>query len=105
MAVFNDMNHYLVALSAQLDKYPAAVGATVYEEVRQLTPVDTGFAKSRWTFQATEALGAPNWIGNDCPYIIFLEKGHSRQAPRGMVKVAMAKLATGNFLTKGGFEK
>lgn len=105
MPAFKSMDAWYTALGAQLDKYPAEVGAVVYEEIRQLTPVDTGYAKSRWRFQATEVLGAPNVIYNDAPYIIYLENGHSKQAPRGMVKVAMAKLAAGNFLTGGRFSK
>lgn len=105
MAVFKNMESWYVALSAQLDKYPATVAAVVWEEVRQLTPVDTGYAKSRWQLTPTEALGAPNFITNDAPYIIYLENGHSDQAPNGMVKVAMAKLAAGNFLTGGKLKK
>lgn len=105
MAVFNSMEAWYVALGAQLDKYPAEVGAVVWEEVRQLTPVDTGYAKSRWKFTPTEVLGAPNIITNDAPYIIYLENGHSSQAPNGMVKVAMAKLAAGNFFTGGRLKK
>lgn len=33
----------------------------------------------------------PVWISNNLPYIEALEKGHSQQAPAGMVAVAMAE--------------
>ena len=33
----------------------------------------------------------PVWISNNLPYIVELEKGHSRQAPAGMVALSIAE--------------
>jgi hypothetical protein len=32
------------------------------------------------------------WIYNNLPYAIALEYGHSRQAPNGMVRIALAEI-------------
>ena len=86
--------------------------------VMRATPVDTGRARSNWftgvnrtptvtstrtrdgsrrlrdgarlarTFRA----GGSLTLVNNLPYITKLEDGHSRQAPRGMVKVVFSRL-------------
>lgn len=49
------------------------------------TPVDTGRAKKGWrrTDEGSE---------NTVPYIDALDKGHSKQAPNGIIKPALNKL-------------
>jgi hypothetical protein len=83
--------------------------------LREKTPVDTGHARGNWNIgvgapddavnDRTEGAGPgsaraapPMEIGdtafvtNAVPYIGELEKGHSRQAPAGMVRVTAAEL-------------
>lgn len=48
--------------------------------LREVTPVDTGFARSRWTNRKNVLLPG-GVIENDAPYILFLNQGTSRQAP------------------------
>lgn len=83
------------------------------------TPVDTGWARSNWiprigkTFEGTsgtrEAVSAgaqesgkaqvltykldqgPVHITNNVPYIVFLNDGSSKQAPRGFVQAAIER--------------
>lgn len=44
--------------------------------------------------QAIGKLGPTDeiWISNNLPYIVALERGHSRQAPAGMVAVSLAEV-------------
>lgn len=46
------------------------------------TPIDTGKARRGWQTRT-------NQISNNVPYIGRLEKGYSRQAPRGFVQQAL----------------
>jgi hypothetical protein len=52
-----------------------------------LTPVDTGRARAGWRYE--DLSDNQKRIYNQVEYIIFLEFGHSRQAPLGMVRIAI----------------
>ena len=81
------------------------------------TPVDTGLARSNWQVTISEVseelfeVRGPSevisagmqavsdippfsivYITNNVPYIVFLERGHSKQAPKGMVEVSAGEL-------------
>lgn len=83
----------------------------VFTGVVKRTPVDTGRARSGWQMAIGEIpTGSPSssasppstpsvqgidgkrsvFIVNNVHYIVFLEAGHSRQAPSGMIAVTMA---------------
>lgn len=80
----------------------------LYARITDLTPVDTGRARANWNITSTESPdlsvrdpGEPKMapqlqpsyvytISNNLPYIVALEEGHSKQAPAGMMKVAIA---------------
>lgn len=48
--------------------------------LRNLTPVDTGYARSRW--KSTKYVFRPGGeITNDADYIVYLNQGSSKQAP------------------------
>jgi len=48
--------------------------------LREVTPVDTGFARSRWrNNKSVFRIGGQ--ITNDAPYITYLNQGGSKQAP------------------------
>jgi hypothetical protein len=51
------------------------------DELIEKTPVDTGYAKSRWRLVSTWNPLFPVKIVNDCPYMPELNSGHSNQAP------------------------
>jgi hypothetical protein len=75
----------------------AAVEATMkraateaFERIWDRTPVDTGYARSRWQMVKTSA-GLGYVISNDAPYIVRLEYGYSQQAPQGMVRITGAE--------------
>jgi hypothetical protein len=79
------------ALQAHLRSEVKRLADTLFTEVKQRTPVDTGTAKAGWT-KNVRSNGFT--IENNVPYIDVLDKGRrmtpkgmrgSRQAPKGMV--------------------
>lgn len=88
----------------------------LHARIKELTPVDTGRARASWNLVSGEVAhltvaevpvkgekvpdpGTPfvrnanaYTISNNLPYIKFLEEGSSKQAPAGMVKVAIAEV-------------
>lgn len=102
------------------------IALDLYAEIVKRTPVDTGLARGNWRIgvnsipqgtidrkrqgrsgEETSKLTGLKvheqttvYIVNNLEYIIFLERGHSKQAPAGMVNVSMnaimAQLQHGN---------
>lgn len=79
------------SLQQQLVSETAKLAQTVYAEVKQRTPVDTGRAKAGWTKQSRQNGFV---IQNSVPYVPVLDKGRhmtnrgmrgSKQAPKGIV--------------------
>lgn len=92
------------------------IGLKVLRGVVLKTPVDTGRARSNWQLSInipktdvkkttnntavadgnntlrTIKLGEDIYITNNLPYIGRLERGHSKQAPRGMVALTLAEI-------------
>lgn len=89
----------------------------VLRNVVFLTPVDTGRARGNWQLtvgspaegqrddfknrdavsEAAAVLGNLKgldvvWVSNNVPYIVYLERGSSQQAPAGMVAVTLATI-------------
>lgn len=65
----------------------------IFRSVKDLTPVDTGRAKRNWRL-LRRRFGYI--INNAVPYIVFLDRGHSKQAPRGMTKPTFERLKARN---------
>lgn len=72
-----------------------------FMEVVYLTPYETGRAAASWRLspqirgKGKFKLGRVGFrIGTDVGYMLFLEHGHSKQAPQGMVRVTMFALKT-----------
>jgi len=55
-------------------------------ELKMKTPVDTGRARDGWILNKGRGV---NTITNSVPYIEELDKGHSNQAPNGIVNPAI----------------
>lgn len=58
------------------------------EDLRTATPVDTGRAKSSW--RLVEASNKFK-IENDVPYMLYLNEGSSKQAPRYFIERIILK--------------
>lgn len=78
-------------LSARIRSEVQRLGQSLFQEIRQRTPVDTGQAKAGWKTKPTQQ-GFE--ISNQVPYIGILDKGRhmtrrgyrgSKQAPNGIV--------------------
>lgn len=79
------------SLQQQLVSEMALLAKTVYKEVRNRTPVDTGRARAGWTSSSNDRGFV---VENDVPYVPILDKGRhmttrgmrgSKQAPKGIV--------------------
>jgi hypothetical protein len=65
--------------------------------LRQVTPVDTGRARSGWFFIKLprifgKILNTEGFIVNNVPYIDKLNDGHSKQAPRYFIEQVLQRI-------------
>lgn len=77
-------------LSTQVKGLINDIKEQTYQTARSLTPVDTGYAKSQWK-KRDQAKGFK--VTNATPYIPFLDEGWSKQAPKGITKPTVRKMA------------
>jgi len=63
--------------------------------VIQKTPVDTGRARAGWRYTKDSKTEAT--VYNPVHYIVYLEHGHSKQAPHGMVRLTMQEIRRSQF--------
>ena len=63
----------------------------IFNEIYGRTPVDTGYCQSQWEIQFVGSNDCEIW--NDCSYASYLEDGHSKQAPHGMVQIVLDKFS------------
>ena len=67
------------------------------EKIMAITPVDTGRCRAGWRMNQETPL---SWIiDNPVEYTIYLEYGHSKQAPAGMVRITAQEIK--NMITSG----
>ena len=75
-----DLEEFLSGVNGQMVK-------DIYDLLWESTPVDTGYARSRWQGDYDgEGYGV---VYNDADYIIYLNNGSSEQAPAGFVQAAI----------------
>lgn len=58
------------------------------EQLRVVTPVDTGEARSGWVLKDKQEL----LIVNEVEHIVYLNNGHSKQAPRYFIEQVLATI-------------
>jgi hypothetical protein len=89
-------------LSARMRSEVQRLGQSLFTEVKQRTPVDTGTAKAGWRSKNTQA-GFE--INNQVSYIGVLDKGRhmtsrgmrgSKQAPKGIVGPSLQSIKRKN---------
>lgn len=68
------------------------IAKEVYNGVRKRTPVRTGRARRGWEIDYANKVGDAATVGNDVPYITYLEDGTSRMAPVHMVKATLTQI-------------
>tara|TARA_B110000967_G_C18877845_1_gene559414 strand:- start:901 stop:1272 length:372 start_codon:yes stop_codon:yes gene_type:complete len=107
-----DLKKYIAVMGVNVDQAVRKIGLDLYNDITQMTPVDTGRAKGNWN----TGIGSPNtsinegarttqpfrvkvgdglkgiYITNSLPYIYTLEYGNATRPPVGMVKVSLNNL-------------
>lgn len=115
-----DLEAFAKKTQIKMDKVVRKVVIDMTSTIVQMTPVDTGHARSNyfWGVQRTATIdpsmsknGAPSltraaefasgvkaggtvYLTNNLPYIMPLEFGSSKQAPAGMARVTVARFQT-----------
>lgn len=92
MATYNSIR------SVKKDIKQSIVGAIdelledIRDDIKTLTPVDTGRARKGWRYTPRYRYKySGTIIYNSVPYIVFLDKGSSRQNRKGIVQPAINK--------------
>lgn len=80
-------------LKKEIDSFVRDLSNQTIRVAKQTTPIDTGRARKGWR-KSVNRQGFE--VENSVPYIGFLEKGHSKQAPKGILKPTVRKV-TGNI--------
>lgn len=76
-----DLLKFAEKINADADQVIKTVAFFAFQSCVEKTPVDTGFARSRWEIQEIEK---QHWtITNNAPYIVALENGWSKQSEKG----------------------
>jgi len=81
------LDEVILDLSDQAQQLNKMIWGATFREIRDLTPIRTGRARRGWQ-------AVPNPVGvrgdrqiiNTVPYVQYLEKGHSKQAPNGFIR-------------------
>lgn len=119
MSFASDINRFSVATEKAADEIVRGVTLSLFTAVIKDTPVDSGRARGDWqtTVQipasgqtgridpsgassiaeviskTPEKAGGETMLTNNLPYIERLENGYSKQAPAGMVRKNVARIA------------
>lgn len=112
------LSQFAEKAAANADKMVRGVALDIWGELIQRSPVDTGRFRQNWQLSITNppagvisvagtseapasapsapeiapgVLGKTLFIGNNLPYAVRLEYGHSNQAPQGMVGLTLQR--------------
>ncbi len=110
-----DMDNFAKKVGIAAEILQKRVAFDLFGRIVKKTPVDKGRARGSWTIavnaadravlpEGQESYPEPKigsltvkpgdeiWISNNLPYIVELEKGHSKKAPEGMVALSIAEV-------------
>jgi len=105
-----DIKKFAKQSGLEVDKVVQKVVLQAWNGVTKKTPVDTGRARANWNLSEGNMDTSVNkhattikpfsktsgkkdvYISNSLPYINLLEKGSSKQAPKGMVELTMNEI-------------
>ena len=110
-----EMDEFVTTLApALVASFIAKVSFELLYRIVQKTPIDTGRARGAWQMTVVEVneeefLGGDGlqnamgvlpaikgssivYLSNNVPYIIYLEKGSSKQAPEGMIEPSLSEV-------------
>lgn len=80
----------MAGLEREKDEYVARVAQVVKDVAVRKTPIDKGRARRGWR---VEKRSTGSNVVNRVPYIDELEKGHSQQAPNGIIGPTIREVA------------
>lgn len=76
-------------VSRAADTYARETAEAVRKDARDTTPVDTGEARDGWR---ARRVSEGVWeVRNDVEHARYLERGHSKKAPRGILGPALQR--------------
>jgi hypothetical protein len=94
--ILSELSRVKAEMGEVSDKNLREASSLLINELREKTPVDTGYAQSRWSLDSVKA--DEFRIGNDAEYIEQLNKGHSKQAPKFFIEETALKYGKPNGL-------
>jgi len=93
------------AIERELSRLGTRIATNALQELKKVTPVKTGKAKRNWKLrrganpsQASQNVDKTTVVSNRTPYIGLLERGRSKQSPRGMIGPAQAALRRRKYI-------
>jgi len=92
LKVTYDQNKLLREVKDSIGKSVAAVSTQVLEELRAVTPKDTGEASNSW--EITNLTKTSFKVTNDEDYIKYLNAGSSKQAPANFIEKVVLDYGT-----------
>ncbi|MCB1930689.1 MAG: HK97 gp10 family phage protein [Rhodocyclaceae bacterium] len=94
-----DLRRFAEKATRSLDTEVRSIVLELFDDVVLRSPVDTGRFRDAWTIEGLWQPGAmPRsgsvWIVNPMDYGPRLEYGYSKQAPHGMVRLALQRIVS-----------
>lgn len=77
-------------LEREKDRFISEIADDILEVARQKTPIDEGRARAGWR---RESRGSDVAVVNRVPYIDLLERGRSKQAPKGILGPTLREIS------------
>lgn len=87
--VLTDRDNVIRHLKKEKDAFMTQVAEDIKQVAQQFTPIDKGRARRGWSVKnkvsAIQTSSSTRTITNRVPYIDLLERGRSKQAPKGII--------------------
>lgn len=88
----SNLDAVMTRIQRELGKVSDRIAQTIFQEAKNNTPIDKGRARRGWTLKQGRNPSTGNFverqhrISNRVPYVDLLERGRSKQRPRGIVR-------------------
>lgn len=86
-----------VLTKKQVTELTAKTTLDAHRELVLATPVDTGQARQGWEATTPTEEGQVGIVENNVEHIVYLNDGHSKQAPTGFVEAIVDKFNRGDL--------
>jgi len=88
----SNLDAVMTQVKREIGKVSDRIAQTIFQEAKIHTPIDKGRARRGWRLKKSSNPSAGNFverehrITNRVPYIGLLERGRSKQRPRGIIR-------------------